>query len=113
MSFLGPKDDTQPWKGHYYPYDLVKELFIAVGVITLLAVLLTVLLSSPDEKPSTISQWSQQKPADFVTAAVKELDGSSATAEYGPPYNHSSASVQHFLLLHPQRWLQRLADSPD
>ncbi len=105
MSFLRPKDDTQPWKGRYYPYDLIKELFIAVGVIGLLAVLLTVAFSSPDDKPSTIAQWSQQKPADFVTAAVKELDGSSGTAEYGPPYNHSSASVQHFFLLHPQRWL--------
>ena len=34
-----------------------------------------------------------------------ELDGTSDTAEYGPPYNHSSGSVQHFLFLHPQRWL--------
>lgn len=105
MSWLGPKDDTQPWKGRYYPYDLVKELCIAVGVIGLLAVLLTVLFSSPDESPSTIAQWSQQKPTDFVTAAVTELDGTSGTAEYGPPYNHSSGSVQHFFILHPQRWL--------
>ncbi len=102
---IHPKDDTQVWKGRYYPYDLVKELAIAVGVILALAVLLTVLLSSPDDKPSTIAQWSKQKPVDFVTAAVKELDGSSPTAEYGPPYNHSSGSVQHFLILHPQRWL--------
>jgi hypothetical protein len=105
VSFLRPKDDTKPWKGRYYPYDLVKELCIAVGVVGLLAVLLTVLFSSPDDKPSTIAQWSQQKPADFVTAAVEELNGTSPTAEYGPPYNHSSGSVQHFLLLHPQRWL--------
>jgi hypothetical protein len=105
MSLLRPRDDTQPWKGRYYPYDLVKELCIAVGVVGLLAVLLTVLFSSPDDKPSTIAQWSQQKPADFVTAAVKELDGTSPTAEYGPPYNHNSESVQHFFFLHPQRWL--------
>jgi len=105
MSLLRSEDDTQPWKGRYYPYDLVKELCIAVGVVGLLAVLLTVLFSSPDDKPSTIAQWSQQKPADFVTAAVKELDGTSPTAEYGPPYNHNSGSVQHFFFLHPQRWL--------
>jgi hypothetical protein len=103
MSLLRPKDDTGPWKGRYAPYDLVKELCIALGVITLLAVLLTVLLSSPDEKPSTISQWSRELPGDFVTAASKELAGTSPTAEYGPPYNHNSGSVQH--LLHPQRWL--------
>jgi hypothetical protein len=99
------KDDTQPWKGRYYPYDLVKEMCIAVAAIGLIALLLTILLSSPDDRPSTIAQWSQQKPGDFVTAAVKELDGTSDTAEYGPPYNHSSGSVQHFFFLHPQRWL--------
>jgi len=100
-----PKDDTQAWKGRYYPYDLVKELVIAVGVILVIVVLLTVLLSSPDDKPSTIAQWSKQKPVDFVTTAITELDGTSATAEYGPPYNHRSGSVQHFFILHPQRWL--------
>ena len=105
MSFLRPKDDTQPWKGRYAPYDLVKELCIAVGVITLLAVLLAVLLSSPDDKPSTIAQWSRELPADFATTAATELDETSGTAEYGPPYNHKSGSVQHFLFLHPQRWL--------
>jgi hypothetical protein len=105
MSFLRPKDDTQPWKGRYAPYDLVKELFIAVGVIALLSVLLTVLLSSPDDKPSTIAEWSHELPADFATTAAKELAGTSDTAEYGPPYNHESGGVQHFLFLHPQRWL--------
>ena len=105
MSILRPKDDTQPWKGRYAPYDLVKELCIALGVITLLAVLLTVLFSSPDDKPSTIGQWSHELPADFATTAALELAGKSGTAEYGPPYNHESGSVQHFLFLHPQRWL--------
>ncbi len=105
MSLIGPKDDTQPWKGRYAPYDLVKELCIAVAVITALAVLLTVLLSSPDDRPSTIGQWSHELPGDFATTAAKELAQTSDIAEYGPPYNHSSGSVQHFLFLHPQRWL--------
>jgi hypothetical protein len=105
MSLLKPKDDTRPWKGAYAPYDLVKELCIAVGIIALLAILLTVLFSSPDDRPSTIAQWSRQLPADFATTAVKELNSTSDTAEYGPPYNHSSGSVQKFLFLHPQRWL--------
>jgi hypothetical protein len=99
------RDETRPWSGAYAPYDLVKELCIAVGAIGLLAVLLTILFSSPDEKPSTIAQWSRQLPVDFVTTATHELDGTSGTAEYGPPYNHESGSVQHFLFLHPQRWL--------
>ncbi len=105
LDHLRSHDDTKPWTGRYAPYDLIKELCIAVGVIALLALVLTVVFSSPDEKPSTIAQWSRQMPVDFVTTAAKELDGTSATAEYGPPYNHKSGSVQHFLFLHPQRWL--------
>ena len=104
MSFLRPKDDTQPWGGRYAPYDLIKELCVAVGVIGLLAVVLTVLFSSPDDKPSTIAQWSRELPANFVTAASKQLDGTSDTAEYGAPYNHN-AEGQHAAFLYPQKWL--------
>jgi hypothetical protein len=104
MSLLGPKDDTQPWKGPYQSYDLIKELCIAVGVIGLLAVALTILFSSPDDKSSTIAQWSSQQPADFAAAAAKELSGTSDTAEYGPPYNHNGEG-QHAAFLYPQKWL--------
>jgi hypothetical protein len=102
---LRSKDDTQPWKGPYAPYDLVKELCIAVGVIALLAILLTVLFSSPDEKPSTIAQWSHELPVNFLSTATKELNGTSTTAEYGPPYDNGTGSVQHAAFLHPQEWL--------
>jgi hypothetical protein len=101
---LKPKDDTQPWKGRYAHYDLVKEASIAVGVIALLAILLTVLFSSPDDKPSTIAQWSRELPVNFVAAATKELNGTSPTAEYGPPYNHNGTG-QHAWFLRPQKWL--------
>jgi hypothetical protein len=104
MSPLRARDDTGPWKGGYYPYDLVKELFIAVGVIALLAILLTVLFSSPDDKPSTIAQWSRNLPVNFVTTATAELNGTSGTAEYGPPYNHNGEG-QHAAFLYPQKWL--------
>ena len=104
-SLLRNKDNTMPWTGGYAPYDLVKEFCIAVGVVVVLAVLLSVLFSSPDEKPSTVKQWSTKLPVNFATTAVSELDGTSDTAEYGPPYNHMSGSVQHFLFLRPQRWL--------
>jgi hypothetical protein len=103
MSFLRSRDDTQPWKGAYYPYDLIKEACIAIGVIALLAVLLTILFSSPNEKPSTVAQWSRQLPVNFVATAAKELNGTSDTAEYGPPYNHNSKGV-HAAFLYPQKW---------
>ncbi len=101
---MRPRDDTQPWKGGYAPYDLVKELCMAIGVIALLAVVFTILFSSPDDKPSTIAQWSRTLPANFLTAAATELDGTSGTAEYGPPYNHNSKGV-HAAFLYPQKWL--------
>jgi hypothetical protein len=109
MSRLGrllrSHDDTQPWSGAYAPYDLVKELIIAIAVFALLAVLLTILFSSPDERPSTIAQWSRQMPVDFGKTAAAELDGTSATAEYGPPYNHNKASEQHIAFVRLQKWL--------
>lgn len=97
-------DDTTEWQGAYAPYDLIKELCVAIGVMALLATLLTVLFSSPDDRPSTIAQWSRQMPADFVTTAVAELDGSSDTAGYGPPYNHNGTG-QHVSFIRLQKWL--------
>jgi hypothetical protein len=101
---LRTRDGTGPWRGGYAPYDLIKELCMALGVITLLAILLTVLFSSPDDRPSTVAQWSRDLPANFVTAAAKELDGTSPTAEYGPPYNHNGEGQQAWFL-RPQKWL--------
>ena len=104
MSFLRPTDDTRPWTGGYAPYDLIKELFIAIGVIALLAIVLSVLFSSPDDPPSTIAQWSRQHPINFTADATKELGAKSDTAEYGPPYNHNGQG-QHAAFLYPQKWL--------
>jgi hypothetical protein len=104
MSILREREETKPWRGPYAPYDLVKELFVAIGVIALLAVLLTILFSSPDDRPSTIAQWSRQMPVDFVTTANSELAGTSGTAEYGPPYNHNGDG-QHIAFVELQKWL--------
>ncbi|MGC9220680.1 MAG: hypothetical protein ACP5H2_04925 [Solirubrobacteraceae bacterium] len=98
-------EDARVWKGGYRPYDLVKEASIAVGVVLLLALVLTVLFSSPDMKPATIKSWSRTAPADFVSTAVNELDGTSETATYGPPYDHGTAYVQHLWFIHLQQWL--------
>ncbi len=95
---------AREWKGGYRPYDLVKEFSIAIGVVLAIALVLTILFSSPDDAPSTIKQWSRTDPVDFVTTAVSELDGTSGTATYGPPYNHNGDG-QHIAFLHPQKWL--------
>ena len=95
---------AREWKGGCRSYDVVKEFCIAVGVVLAITLVLTILFSSPDDPPSTIRQWSRADPVDFVTTAVSELDGSSTTAGYGPPYNHAS-SGQHEWFIRPQKWL--------
>jgi hypothetical protein len=97
-------DAAREWKGGYRSYDLVKELSIAIGVVLALALVLTIVFSSPDDPPSTIQQWSRTDPVDFVTTATTELDGSSGTGGYGPPYNHAS-SGQHIAFIYLQKWL--------
>jgi len=99
-----PRDAAPPWRGPYRSYDLVKELAICIAVVAALATLLTILFSSPDEKPSTIAQWARVQPVDFLTTATAELDGSSDTAGYGPPYNHA-ATGQVIGPIHLQSWL--------
>jgi hypothetical protein len=96
-------DAYRDWKGGYRPYDLVKEASIAFGVVLALALLLTILFSSPDETPSTVQSWARTDPVDFVTTATTELDGSSGTGGYGPPYNHASKG-QHLGPLYLQKW---------
>jgi hypothetical protein len=93
------------YDGPYRPYDIVKEVCVATGVVMLIAVVLTILFSSPDLPPSTIASWSRTMPVDFVTTAVSELDGTSETATYGPPYNHESGFVQQIWFINLQKWL--------
>ena len=101
---LAEDESYRQWKGGYRSYDIVKEACIAFGVVLALAVVLTILFSSPDEKPSTVQSWARTDPVDFVTTATTELDGSSGTGTYGPPYNHASDG-QHILFIRPQKWL--------
>ena len=95
---------ARKWTGAYRPYDILKEAAIALGVVLALTLTLTILFSSPDDPPSTIKQWSRTDPVDFVTTATTELDGTSATGGYGPPYNHNG-NGQNLWFIHLQKWL--------
>ena len=87
------------------PYDLVRELALALVAILVLVLAFALFLSSPDAKPETIQSWAKADPADFVTTATGELAGTTLSAGYGPPYNGGSASVQSLGFLSPQTWL--------
>ena len=92
-----------PWRGPARRYDILKEGTIAGVVVLALTFGLAVLLSSPDLPPVSVATWARVAPADFLATAASELNGTSETATYGPPYNNQSGSVQH-LLITPQTW---------
>ena len=75
-------------------YDIVKEAVIATGIVTVLVFVLAAVLSSPDVPAVSLATWGRLAPADFMGTAVSELNGTSETAMYGPPYNNGTASVQ-------------------
>jgi hypothetical protein len=95
---------AREWKGAYKPYDILREATIALGVVLALALVLTILFSSPDLQSTTVRSWSRSDPVDFVTTATTELDGSSTTGSYGPPYNHNGPS-QHIGFINPAKWV--------
>jgi hypothetical protein len=90
-------DPSVPWSGPKRRYDLVKEATIAFLGVTVLTVLLSVIFSSPDVHPVTVSSWAGKAPHDFVATALSELDGTSGVATYGPPYTHVAGAGQNVI----------------
>ena len=86
-----------PWRGPNRRYDLLKEGTIAAAVVLALTLGLAGVLSSPDVPPVTIATWARLAPADFLATAASELDGTSETATYGPPYTTTSGTSQRLL----------------
>ncbi|MFE0512164.1 hypothetical protein [Streptomyces sp. NPDC058964] len=75
-------------------YDLIKEFVIALVAVALLTAGLAAVFSSPDVRPVTLASWPRAAGPDFTATAVAELAGTSGTAEYGPPYNHTPGAAQ-------------------
>ena len=85
-------------------FDLVKEMVLALFVVSLVVIGLAAALSSPDDPAVTIQTWATKDPVDFVTTAATELAGTSETAEYGPPYNSTADAAQAVGPISPQAW---------
>ncbi len=88
------------------PYDLIKELAIATGVMLVVVLVLAAVLSSPDEPSVTVQSWAKAAPLDYVTTATAELAGTAESAAYGPPYDqhHQGDDVQAIGPFAPQIW---------
>ncbi|HEX6454865.1 MAG TPA: cytochrome b N-terminal domain-containing protein [Trebonia sp.] len=94
--------DAAPWRGPTRRYDILKEGAIASLVALAVTVSLAAVASSPDVPPVTVRSWTQVAPADFLATAATELNGTSLTATYGPPYN-SNGTPQR-LWFAPANW---------
>jgi hypothetical protein len=88
---------------HMAPYDLVREVTLSGAVVLVLVVALAAIFSSPDDTPLTLRSVAQSDPVGFTTVALSELAGNSAIAQYGPPYNTNSGSVQSIGPVSPQQ----------
>jgi Cytochrome b(N-terminal)/b6/petB len=91
------KADAAPWRGPTRRYDIIKEGAIATLLVLVLTVALSWLLASPDVPSATIQSWAKAAPADFLTTAATELNATSGSATYGPPYNNGTDGVQSLL----------------
>ena len=96
-------DPSVKWAGPTRPYDLIKELVVAVLLVGLLAGGLSFLFSSPDEPAVTLKSWAQTNPVDFAQTASGELAGTTTSTSYGPPYNNAAKGM-HFGILKLQDW---------
>ncbi len=96
-------DPAKKWEGPTRPYDLIKEIVIAIIVVGVLACGLAFAFSSPDEPAVTLKSWALANPSDFVSVTTGELAGTTTSAGYGAPYNHA-AKGQHFGVMKLQDW---------
>ena len=96
--------DAAPWSGKTKRYDIVKEGSIAVAFVAIAAIVLSLLMGSPDETPLTFKGWAVSNADNFYVTAVQELAGTSGSATYGGPYNTASDGLNVGPL-----WLQKWA----
>lgn len=100
------KSSDVAWSGKKRPYDLLKEVTISGAIVGVLVVALSLLFASPDPPAATFKEWSAQGTKDFVRTTLAEIDETSLSATYGPPYQttQQNGSTQGFGPLSPEKW---------
>jgi hypothetical protein len=95
------------WTGPERSYDLLVEGTIAVIFVAVVSIVAAIIWGSPDagltypggpKSPAgtafSAQYWDKNDPADLATTAVAELQGTSTTAGYGPPFTTSGAAQE-------------------
>ena len=129
MSRRPPRHPIRHWTGSERKYDLLFEGTVGIVIVSVLVVAASVVFGSadgglayPGGPPShageafTAKYWATSPTTDdngrtdpnggatdFVTTVVAELDGSSDTAGYGPPYNETLDAAQTIGHVSPAR----------
>lgn len=76
------------------PEDFVKHLFSTLGIVAVVVLLASIVFGVPEKQPLTIQHYAQTNPVGFEQVALNALDGQGRIANYGPPYNNGTGSVE-------------------
>ena len=100
------KSSDVAWRGGRRPYDLVREVIISGVIVGVIVLGLTIMFASPDPPPVTFKEWATESPKDFVATTLTEVNQTSLSATYGPPYQTTAqdGSTQGFGPLSPEKW---------
>jgi len=85
-------------------YDLLKEMFVALGILGALVLILSAAFSTPDVPVLSAKQVDKQAPMILVSTALEDLAGQDAISGYGPPYNATPDAAQRIGGFSPQKW---------
>jgi len=86
------------------PYDLIKELFIALGIMGGLVLILAAVFSTPDVPVLSAKQVVNQDPKVLVQTALDDLSQQDPISTYGQPYNNTPGAAPSLGPISPQVW---------
>ena len=86
------------------PYDLIKEGVIVLSVVTVIVLIFSAVLSSPDYPTITGKAVATKQPVAYVQTCADILAGQSGVQNYGPPYSNDNANAQEIAGIAPATW---------
>jgi hypothetical protein len=99
------------------PEDFMKHLLSTLAIVAALVLGLSIAFGVPEKPPLTIQHYASTQPVAFEQVVLRALDGQGQIADYGPPYNHGTGSVQSIFqvwvgVIHPVNTAQDFVLKP-